>query len=69
MNFRIKKHTGGFVVEIQKPKRFLFITKTYWTHFISVAGIDNLPWYYSTKNFAMEGLLFKIKCETIENSN
>ena len=66
--YRIIKKERGFVVEIRKTKSNLFRTKTFWTHFISVAGIESMPWHFSTKDYALDALLFKIKCDTLENS-
>jgi len=57
-NFRIKKHTKGWVVEVQKRKWY---GVKYWTHFISVAGIESQPWYHPTFDLAMMSLLDEIK--------
>ncbi len=65
--FRIKKYPRGWVVEIQKEKGFLF-KKKYWTHFISVSGIESRPWYFSNRKTAADELLQKIKYETFNNS-
>lgn len=67
MNLRIKKYPRGWVVEIQKEKGFLFKTK-YWTHFISVAGIESMPWYFQSREFAEKEMLFKIRWQTLDNS-
>ena len=54
VNIRVKKYPKGYVVEIQKEKRFLlFFTKKYWIHIISVSGIINKPWYYKSKETAI----------------
>lgn len=66
--YRIVKKERGFVVEVMKTKSNLFRTKTFWTHFISVAGIESEPWYFKKTESAMEALLFRIKCDTIGNS-
>lgn len=65
MNFRIKQHPKGFVVEVQKKCLWF----KYWTHFISVSGIDSLPWYHSTYEHAERNLLNEIKWQTIKNSD
>jgi len=65
MQFRIKKYDEGFVVEVQKKTWY---GKTYWTHFISVAGIASKPWYHSTYNDAESNLIKTIKWDTIWNS-
>ena len=63
--FRIKKYDKGFVVEVQKSKWY---GKKYWTHFISIAGLANLPFYFSTYDGAMSETLKDIKWQTIINS-
>lgn len=68
MEFRIKKYDKGYVVEVKKYSCFLFYKKVYWTHFISVAGIESLPWYHSEYKYAEMNLLSKIKTTTIINS-
>ena len=65
MKYRIKKHEKGFVVEVQKTKWY---GRKYWTHFISVAGINSEPWFHSSYEYAEMNLLNKIKWQTIENS-
>lgn len=67
MNLRIRKYRKGWVVEIQKTKGFIFKTK-YWIHFISVAGIESMPWYFHSEESAMREMLNKIKWDTIRNS-
>ena len=69
MKFRIKKYKLGYVVEVQKFRNYFFYKKEYWEHYISVAGIDYLPWYHMTKEMAMMSLLDKIKWNTIANSS
>lgn len=56
--FRIQEYTKGWVVEVQKQKWY---GKKYWTHFVSVAGIESEPWYYSTLDFAMIGFQGELK--------
>ena len=68
MKFRIKKYNKGYVVEIQKVKNYLIFKRNYWTHYISVAGISEMPWYHKTEDYAMMSLLDKIKWNTIANS-
>lgn len=68
MKFRIKKYKKGYVVEIQKVKNYIIFKKYYWTHYISVSGIDSLPWYHKNKDNAMMNLLDQIKWNTIANS-
>lgn len=48
---RLKEYPRGWIVEIQKRTWF---GKRYWTHIISVAGIEKEPWYYSTMDIAVE---------------
>ncbi len=68
MIYRIKKYKRGYVVEIQKSKNYFFFKKQYWTHYISVAGIEEMPWYHISKEHAMSSLLDKIKWNTLANS-
>ena len=56
--FRIQEYTKGWVVEVQKQKWY---GKKYWTHFVSVAGIESEPWYYTTLDFAMIGFQGELK--------
>ena len=56
--YRIKKYPRGYVVEIKKKRWY---GKKYWTHFVSVAGIEEMPWHHETFDFAMMNLLDKIK--------
>jgi hypothetical protein len=53
---------------VKKPKWTLFGIKWKWTHYISVSGISEMPWYYSTEKFAEEEALKHIKWDIIENS-
>ena len=41
---RIKKYHIGYVVEIKKKKWW---GKEYWSHIISVAGMEDEPWVFS----------------------
>lgn len=68
MEFRIKEYPRGFVVEVKKRYSNWFITKYRWTHFISVAGIEDEPWYHSSYKYAEMNLLDKIKWDTQSNS-
>lgn len=47
---RIKQYPQGWVVEIQKRKWYGL---KYWTHIISVSGMKNRPWYFSTYESAL----------------
>jgi hypothetical protein len=62
--FRIKKYSKGWVVEIQKRKWY---GKRYWTHFVSVAGIESKPWHYSTFDYAVMGLQDEVKFQAFRN--
>jgi len=64
--FRIKQYAKGWVVEIQKTKWY---GKKYWTHFISVSGIEGEPWYYSSFDYAIMGLTDEVKFQAYRNSN
>jgi len=54
LKVRVKKYPKGYVVEIQKSKCTLFGLKKYWTHLISTSGMSDIPWYYSSKEIAIE---------------
>jgi hypothetical protein len=58
LKFRIKYYPRGYVVEIRKFRWFIF---PYWTHYVSVAGIDSLPWYHETSEDAFSSLIDKLK--------
>jgi len=65
LNIRIMRHTQGWVVEIQKRKWY---GKKYWTHIVSVSGIESMPWYHSTFDYAMASLKDEIGWQTLRNS-
>lgn len=65
MQFRIKQYDKGYLVEIKKRNWF---GKTYWTHWVSVSGLVDEPWYHTSFDHAMESLIFKLKREVIINS-
>lgn len=67
-NFRIKKYKQGYAIEIKVPRWTLFGIKYKWTHYISVSGISEEPWYFTTKGYAGGELLKHVKWDTIENS-
>jgi hypothetical protein len=66
MKFRIRGTQMGYVVEVQKYKWYGFIK--YWTHYISVFGFYNEPWYFMTYEHALEELSLQVQKETIINS-
>jgi hypothetical protein len=49
-NIRMHKYPKGWVVEIQKTTWY---GRRYWTHLVSVAGIESEPWYFSSYDFAL----------------
>lgn len=63
--FRIKQYPKGWVVEIKKRKWYGL---SYWSHYISVSGIESDPWYYTTFDYAMLGLMYEVERQTIGNS-
>tara|TARA_R110000787_G_scaffold229259_4_gene336823 strand:+ start:1640 stop:1864 length:225 start_codon:yes stop_codon:yes gene_type:complete len=67
-NFRIRKYSKGWVVEIKKPRWTLFGIRWKWAHCISVAGINDIPWYYKTREFAEKEALRYIKYSMIEQA-
>ncbi len=60
--FRIKEYPDGWVVEIQKRKWW---GKRYWTHYISVYGMESEPWYHSSIEYAVMSLLSRIEDDTV----
>lgn len=68
MKLRIKYfsiYKTGYVVQIQKSNWF---GRKYWTHFISVAGMDDKPWFHSSYEHAETNMLNKIKWDCITES-
>lgn len=65
-NLRIRKYARGWVVEIKKPKWTLFGIRWKWTHYLSVAGISDEPWYYKTREIAESEALLNIKWNMLE---
>ena len=49
-NIRVKKYPKGYAVEIQLKKWW---GRKYWTHIVSVSGMSDVPWYYSTQEIAI----------------
>lgn len=68
VNFRIKKYQNGWAVEIEKERNFILFKRRSWVHFISVAGIESMPWYFKSKETAMQELLSAIRWDTLVNS-
>lgn len=66
MKLRIRKTEMGFLTEVQKVKWFGF--KKYWTHYCHVFGLPNEPWYFSSFNHALTGLLDKVKWDALSES-
>lgn len=65
LSVRIRKVKTGFVVEIEQRKWF---GKKYWTHLISVSGIDSEPWVYSNFDTALEQAKKYLEWDIIINS-
>lgn len=58
INVRVKKYSKGWAVEIEKTKqKFLFLKVKYWTHIEAVSGMSDKPWYFETKEAAIEVVL------------
>lgn len=64
MKFRIVKFNKGFVVQVQKRT---WLRKKY-KHFIGIAGIPSMPWYFRSYENAEKELLDNIKTGTYLNS-
>jgi len=55
LKVRAKQYPKGWAVEIETTKRTWYgIRKKRWEHLISVSGMDTVPWYYDTKERAIE---------------
>lgn len=63
---RIKKYPKGYVVEVQQTN---WLGRKKWVHIISVSGIDRLPWYFSTYEFAQQEAEKFFKWCLLEHSN
>lgn len=61
---RIKEYPLGYVAQVQ---RSIFGFK-YWTHLISVAGIDSKPWYFKSTEETIRGAKLYLECGIIEES-
>jgi hypothetical protein len=48
---RVKYYHKGWVIEIQKQTWY---GRRYWTHIVSVAGIESLPWHFNSFTDALE---------------
>lgn len=60
INVRVKKHPKGWVVE----QKFCFL----WKHSISVSGINSEPWYFKTKEMAINEAIRYFKYDLLRNS-
>lgn len=47
---RVKKYPGGYVVEMQHKTWY---GRKCWKHIVSVYGMPNKPWYYSSYDIAV----------------
>ena len=63
---RVKQYPEGWAVEIQKTKWY---GKKYWTHLISVSGIPDKPWYYSSYVVALEQAVKYFEWDLIIGTN
>jgi hypothetical protein len=61
MRYRIRETDKHFIVE---EKKTTWYGKEYWTHYISVGGMSDIPWRYSSYEAAVEGLLFEVRTKT-----
>lgn len=64
-NVRIHEYDKGFVVEIQKKTWY---GRKYWTHLISVFGIESDPWYFSSYDFAIQEAVKYFRWDLIRGS-
>ena len=57
LKVRVKKYPKGWV--IQRKRLF------WWVHLIGTSGMSDEPWYYSTKEVAIEEVLRYMKYDLI----
>ncbi len=67
--YRIKKYDKGYVSEVLKPRWTLFGIRYKWTHFLSVSGMSDKPWYFSNYRIAEEETLKYLSWDITEKSN
>lgn len=61
LNIRVKKYPKGYAIEVEKEYKSFFRTKKYWVHIISASGMRDVPWYYKSKEIAIEETLKYVK--------
>jgi hypothetical protein len=59
LQLRLKEYPQGWVVERRKGIR--------WVHLIGVSGMEEKPWYYSTKEIAIEEAKKYIEWDLLAN--
>lgn len=64
-NIRMRKYNKGWVVEIQRKTWY---GMKYWTHLISVAGIESEPWYFSSYSLALNEATKYFRWELIKST-
>lgn len=66
MKLRIQQYGDVYVSEIQRRKWY---GKLYWTHFITVSGIDSMPWFFTTYEAALESTMTQIRRQIAIETN
>lgn len=57
IEFRIRKYPKGYVSEVQKRTWY---GRKHWTHFVSVSGMPDKPWYHADYDCAWSSLKDKL---------
>jgi len=66
--FRFRKHARGWIVEYRYFQGFWIFKKEKWKHFISVAGIEEMPWYHSELEYASMNLKSQVDFQATEET-
>lgn len=62
---RIKQYPKGYVVEIQKRTWY---GRKFWTHLISVAGMNSKPWFFNSYESALDEAVLYFKYDLMWGS-
>lgn len=65
VKFRVKQYPKGWVVEYLKKTNWILWDQYTWTHAIAYSGMDNEPFYYSSKERAIEEAQKHLKWDLI----
>ena len=65
--FRCRKYPKGWLVEIQITSKRFFLKNKKWVHAISYSGLPDKPYFFKTKEMAIEDFLDMIKRDLYYN--